>query len=62
MEHKKQEVDQMLAMDVLTLSKTEWSSLIVFVSKKDDTLRFCVDHWKANAGTICNSYPVLRMD
>ena len=32
--------------------------LILFVSKKDGSLRLCIDYWELNNITIKNSYPL----
>ena len=37
------QVQQMLASDVISPSNSPWASLVVMVSKKDVSLRFCVD-------------------
>lgn len=46
----------MLAMEVVEHAQTEWTFTIVFVSKKNVAIRFCVDFRKLNAVTIRNSY------
>lgn len=58
---EKQEIGRMIAMDVIEPDQTELASLIVFVSKKDGTLRFCVDCRKLNAVKICHSYLIKSL-
>uniref|UniRef100_A0A8C8S4V8 ribonuclease H n=1 Tax=Pelusios castaneus TaxID=367368 RepID=A0A8C8S4V8_9SAUR len=57
-----EEVESMLAMRVITGSKSSWASPIVMVPKKDKTMRFCVDYRKLNAITQPDPYPMPRID
>lgn len=41
---------------------TDWTTLILFDPKKDDSLRICVDYWKLEAIAIRDSSPIPRMD
>lgn len=41
---------------------TEAASRIVFSSKWDGSLRFCVEDCKQNAVLLRDSYPILQMD
>lgn len=41
---------------------TECALPIVFVPKKDKTLRFCIDYRRLNAVTERDSHPILRID
>ena len=43
-------------------SSSPWGCLAIFVKKKDDTLRMCVDYHPLNAVTIKNKYPLPRID
>ena len=43
-------------------SASSWGSPALFVKKKDDSLRLCVDYRPLNAGTIKNKYPLPRID
>lgn len=52
----------MLSEEVIKAATTERASPIIFASKKDDSLRFCVDYRKFNAVTVRDSYPLQRMD
>lgn len=45
----KGEVDKLLAMKFIEPCQTVWASPVVFVPKKVETLRFCVDYHKVNA-------------
>lgn len=48
-EFKKQEINQMFAMDVIEPAQTKWASPIYLVQMKDRTLRLCAEFHKLNA-------------
>ena len=60
-EKEEKEIDRILRAGIEPTS-TEWASPVVFVPKKDGTMRFCVDYRKQNAVTVRDSYPLPRMD
>jgi hypothetical protein len=43
-------------------SASTWSCPALFVKKKDDSLRLCVDYRPLNAVTIKNKYPLSCID
>jgi hypothetical protein len=43
-------------------STSPWGSPALFVKKKDESLRLCVDYRPLNAVTIKNKYPLPRID
>jgi len=43
-------------------SSSEWGCLVLFVKKKDQSLRMCMDYRPLNAVTIKNKYPLPRID
>ena len=43
-------------------SSSPWGCPALFVKKKDDSLRLCVDYRPLNAVTIKNKYPLPRID
>jgi hypothetical protein len=43
-------------------NSSPWGSPALFVSKKDKSLRLCVDYWPLNAVTIKNKYPLPCID
>jgi hypothetical protein len=42
-------------------SKCPWSSPIVLIDKKDDSIRLCVDYRKLNDITQSDGYPIHRI-
>jgi len=51
-----------LNKDFISSSSTSYASLILFVEKKDDSLRFCVDYRKLNALIKRNHYSLSLID
>jgi hypothetical protein len=43
-------------------SVSPWGEPILFVKKKDGTLRLCIDYRQLNKVTIKNKYPLPRID
>ncbi len=46
----------------ISSSLISYASLILFIEKKDDSLRFCVDYRKLNALIKRNRYSLLLID
>lgn len=53
-----EELQKMLALDVIEPSKSAWSSPVCLVPKKDKTYRFCIDFRQLNAVTKKDAYPL----
>ncbi len=51
-----------LNKDFISSSSASYASLILFIEKKDDSLRFCVDYRKLNALTKRNHYSLPLID
>jgi hypothetical protein len=43
-------------------SVSPWGAPILFVKKKDGTLRLCIDFRQLNKATVKNKYPLPRID
>lgn len=61
-EETKRQVEHLLDMGFIRPSKSPWASPVLFASKKDGGLRFCVDYRALNRFTVKNSYPLPRID
>ncbi len=64
--HKLQKIKEYLEENLkkkfITLSKASFASSILFVEKKDDSFRFCVNYWKLNALIKRNRYSILLIN
>nr|GFB81088.1 retrotransposon protein, putative, Ty3-gypsy subclass [Tanacetum cinerariifolium] len=43
-------------------SYSSWGAPVLFVKKKDDSLRMCIDYKELNKLTVKNRYPLLRIN
>ena len=43
-------------------SKSPYEAPVLFVKKKDGSLRMCIDYRALNKITVKNKYPLLRID
>jgi hypothetical protein len=58
----KSQLEDLVDKKMIRPSASAWSSPVLFVRKKDGTLRMCVDYRALNAVTKRNSYPLPRLD
>jgi hypothetical protein len=58
----KVQLEELLAKGYIKLNKSPYGAPILFVDKKDGTLRMCVDYKALNKATVKNRYPLPRID
>ena len=57
-----EELEKMLAQDIIEPAVSEWCSPVTLVRKADNTIRFCVDYRKVNAVTRKDAFPLPRIE
>ena len=58
----KTQLEELLSKDFIRPSTSPWGAPVLFVKKKDDTLRLCIDYRKLNRVTVKNKYHLPRID
>ena len=58
----KKQLEELLEKGFIRPNSSPWGCPAIFVKKKDDTLRMCVDYRPLNAVTIKNKYPLPHID
>ena len=58
----KKQIQELLENKFIQPSKSPYGSLVLFVQKKDGTLRMCIDYRAQNKLTIHDKYPLPRTD
>jgi hypothetical protein len=58
----KLQLKEMMDKGYIQPSMSPWGAPILFVKKKDDSLRLCIDYRQLNKVTIKNKYPFPRID
>jgi hypothetical protein len=58
----KVQLNELLDKEYIHPSSSPWGCLALFVKKKDQSLRLCVDYRPLNVVTIKNKYPLPRID
>jgi len=56
------QLQDLLEIGLVKPSVSPWDALVLFVKKKDGTLRLCIDYRMLNKVTIKNRYPLPRID
>ena len=58
----KLQLKELLEKGFIRPSVSPWGALVLFVKKKDGTLRLCIDYRQLNKLTVKNKYPLPRID
>jgi hypothetical protein len=58
----KEHIKELLEKGFICPSSSPWGAPVIFVSKKDNTQRLCMDYRALNKVTIKNKYPMSRID
>ena len=58
----KMQLQELLEKGYVRPSVSPWGALVLFVKKKDGTLRLCIDYIQLNKVIVKNKYPFPRID
>ncbi|KAA3484781.1 Retrotransposable element Tf2 [Gossypium australe] len=58
----KAQIQELLDRGFIQLSVSPWGAPVLFVKKKDGSMRMCIDYLQLNKLTIKNKYPLPRID
>eukprot|EP00253_Pinus_taeda_P026214 PITA_26214 len=58
----KMQLQELLEKKYIRPSVSPWEAPVLFVRKKDGTLRMCIDYRQLNEVTVKNKYPLPRID
>ncbi|KAJ9536336.1 hypothetical protein OSB04_un000487 [Centaurea solstitialis] len=62
MKELKTQLDDLLEKGFIRPSVSPWGAPVLFVKKKDGSMRLCIDYRELNKVTIRNKYPLPRID
>ena len=58
----KKQIEELLEKGFIRPSVSPWGAPVLFVKKKDGSMRLCIDYRQLNKVTIKNKYPLPRID
>ena len=58
----KKQLEEQLRKGFIDPSASPWGSPVLFVAKKDGTIRLCIDYRSLNEVTIKNKYPLPKIE
>ena len=58
----KKQLEELQRIGFIRPSSSHWGAPVLFVKKKDGSMRLCVDYRALNEVTIKNKYPLPRID
>ena len=58
----KDQLQDLLSKGFIRPSVSPWGAPVLFVKKKDGTIRMCIDYKQLNKVTVKNKYPLPRID
>jgi hypothetical protein len=56
------QLKELLDLGLVRPSVSPWGAPVIFVKKKDGSLRLCIDYRDLNRATVKNRYPIPRID
>jgi len=62
LEELKKQLQELLDKGLIQPSVSPWGAPVLFVKKKDGSLRLCIDYRELNQVTVKNKYPLPRID
>ncbi|XP_074266836.1 uncharacterized protein LOC141590124 [Silene latifolia] len=62
LEELKKQLEELLEKGYVRLSMSLWEAPVLFVNKKDGSMRFCIDYMELSNVTINNRYPLAQID
>ena len=57
-----EQLKELLGQGFIRPNTSPWGAPMLFVKKKDGSLRLCIDYRQLNKVTIKNKYPLPRID
>ena len=58
----KAQMEELMSKGFVRPSTSPWGAPVLFMKKKDGSLRLCIDYRELNKVTIRNHYPVPRIE